>query len=64
MVAEVYGQTFGLASLRLALAVTLNLTRVSEDQTIVANISTSSAKTARGKPSAGTIQKIRTICSS
>jgi hypothetical protein len=36
-----------------------NFDAVSEDDSILANISTSRARTARGKHSAGTIQKIR-----
>jgi hypothetical protein len=56
---KVYGQAFQPEPLRLISGGNFNFDAVSEDDTIIVNISTSSAKTARGKHAAGTIQKIR-----
>jgi hypothetical protein len=56
---KVFGQVFRSASLRLKPGGTFNFDAVSADNSIVANISTSSAKTARGKRAVGKIMKIR-----
>lgn len=56
---EKFGQKFYLRSLRLSSGGLFNFDCVSEDHRIVALISTSGAKTARGKPAAGKLRKIR-----
>jgi hypothetical protein len=56
---KAYGQVFRSASLRLVPGGDFNFDAVSADNSIVANISTSNTKTARGKLAAGKIQKIR-----
>jgi hypothetical protein len=57
---EKYGQTFRPARLRLETGGYFNFDAVSEDNAIVANISTSSAFTAGGRGPAAKIQKLRT----
>jgi hypothetical protein len=54
-----FGQSFQLMSLQLAPGGRFKFDAVSEDSSIIVNISTSSAKTARGKHGSGKIQKIR-----
>jgi hypothetical protein len=56
---EKYGQTFRPTRLRLETGGYFNFDAVSEDNSIVANISTSSAFTAGGRGPAAKIQKLR-----
>ena len=56
---KAYGQEFRTELLKLIPGGYFNFDAVSADNCIVANISTSSAKTARGKHASGKIQKIR-----
>lgn len=56
---RLYGQPFHHGALRLKSGGIFNFDAISEDGCIVANISTSGAKTAQGKHASGKIQKIR-----
>lgn len=56
---RLYGQPFHHGALRLISGGIFNFDAISEDGCIVANISTSDAKTAQGKHASGKIQKIR-----
>jgi hypothetical protein len=56
---SLYGQTFHPGALKLKSGGVFNFDAISEDCCIVANISTSGARTARRKHASGKIQKIR-----
>jgi len=54
-----FGQSFKVKSLQLTPGGSFNFDAVSEDRSIVANISTSSCRTARGNIASAKIQKMR-----